>query len=284
MDASFIHQVLGEKPIAITSVSGGDIAQAFKVETGNQDYFVKSASFHNARDLLQKEALGLQKLASTHTIAVPKILGVHDNQGTTYLFLGFIASKNPSNRDMEVFGRALAGLHQIRFGTFGLETDNFIGKLSQSNSVHQNWVDFYVQERLLPQLKMALDLGKLDQGSIPSITKMGTCCEALFGEVNASLLHGDLWSGNYLISNEGMPYLIDPAVYYGHNEVDLAMTKLFGGFSSTFYGAYHEVIPPHPNQKALVDIYQLYYLLVHLNLFGISYLSPVLRVLKRYFS
>ncbi|BFP42929.1 fructosamine kinase family protein [Flavobacteriaceae bacterium GF1] len=283
MDASFIHHVLGEKPIAITSVSGGDIAQAFKVETGSQDYFVKSASFQNARDLLQKEALGLQKLASTHTIAIPEVLGLHHNQGTAYLFLRFIISKNPSNHDMEVFGRALTGLHEIRFGTFGLETDNFIGKLPQSNTVHQNWVDFYVQERLHPQLKMALDLGKLDQGSLPSITKMGTCCEALFGEVNASLLHGDLWSGNYLISNEGIPYLIDPAVYYGHNEVDLAMTKLFGGFSSTFYGAYHEVIPPHPNQKALVDIYQLYYLLVHLNLFGVSYLGPVLRILKRYF-
>ena len=131
--------------------------------------------------------------------------------------------------------------------------------------------------------KWPLTIKRLAKKDIPSQEKLITNFEKLVGTIHASPLHGDLWSGNYLISNKGEPYLIDPSFYYGHNEVDLAMSMLFGGFSDGFYRAYHEIIPPHDNQAAIMDIYQLYYLLVHLNLFGNSYYNAVTRILKRYF-
>ena len=130
---------------------------------------------------------------------------------------------------------------------------------------------------------MAVDAHLFPAGAIPATGKMEQVCSGLFGTVNPSLLHGDLWGGNYLISLDGTPYLIDPAVYYGHSEMDLAMTRLFGGFSSSFFNTYYDIVPPHPHQSDLTALYQLYYLLVHLNLFGTSYLPGVQRTLTKYF-
>jgi fructosamine-3-kinase len=285
LNITWIEELLGEKPLSIESLSGGDIAHAQKVTTRNNSYFMKSASFKNAEQLFKKEAMGLQEMAKTKTIGIPEIMGTFSREQTACLILEYIASKSPSPSDYECFGRHLAQLHGTRTKTsFGFKTDNFIGKLPQTNTESNNWVNFYVGQRLLPQLKMAFDSGQLSKEQLPSTDRMTTVCEAMIGKVAPSLLHGDLWSGNYLISTKGEPYLIDPAVYYGHNEVDLAMTRLFGGFSNAFYEAYHEIIPPHPNQAALVDIYQLYYVLVQLNLFGSSYRASVNQLLKKYFA
>ena len=285
MNIAWIEELLGEKPLSIESLSGGDIAHTQKVSTRNKAYFIKSASFKHAQQLFKKEAIGLQEMAKTKTIGIPKIMGTFSREQTSCLILEYIASKSPSPSDYECFGRQLAQLHCTTTKTsFGFETDNFIGKLPQTNTQSNDWVTFYVEQRLLPQLKMAFDSGQLAKKQLPSTDKMTTVCEAVIGKVAPSLLHGDLWSGNYLISTNGKPYLIDPAVYYGHNEVDLAMTRLFGGFSDTFYEAYHEIISPHYNQAALVDIYQLYYLLVHLNLFGSSYRASVNQLFKKYFA
>jgi fructosamine-3-kinase len=285
LDTAWIQELLGEKPLSVETLAGGDIANAQKVTTKNNSYFIKSASFNNAKQLFEKEVLGLQKIAKTNTIGIPKIHGTFTKGQTACLILEYIASKLPSSGDYACFGRNLAQLH--RTGTkmsFGFEADNFIGKLPQTNTQGNDWVNFFVEYRLLPQLKMAFDRGLLAKEQLPSTDRMTTVCEAMIGKAAPSLLHGDLWSGNYLISTTGKPYLIDPAVYYGHNEVDLAMSRLFGGFSSAFYEAYHEIIPPHQNQKELVNIYQLYYLLVHLNLFGSSYLASVNQLTKKYFA
>ena len=185
---------------------------------------------------------------------------------------------------MSAFGRQLALMHiSAKQYTFGFETDNFIGKLPQMNTPSDDWATFYVSCRLLPHLKLALKKQELAKQWIPTTTRMILRCEEVIGRVTPALLHGDLWNGNYFVSQSGKPYLVDPAVYYGHNEVDLALSKLFGGFSKAFYEAYHEVIPPHDNQKEVTDVYQLYYLLVHLNLFGGSYRNAVLSLLKQYF-
>ena len=186
---------------------------------------------------------------------------------------------------MDLLGHHLAALHQPSAAdNFGGQTDNFIGNLPQSNTQQLNWSTFYVQERLLPQLEISRARQMLDPAEIPSLQKMLKRCSTIFPEVKPSLLHGDLWRGNYLISKNGSPYLIDPAIYFGHHEVDIAMSRLFGGFNSTFYDAYAEHFPQRIDDTALMNIYQLYYLLVHLNLFGSSYYSSVHRILKTYFN
>ena len=284
MDTAFLQELLGEPIRTATPLRGGDIASAFKVTGASNTYFVKTASFSNAMQLFEAETIGLQLLGNTKAISVPKVVSVSHSDATAYLVLEYIASKTPEKKDLELLGVALAGLHSVvSEPMFGFPTDNYIGRLVQRNTSHDNWIDFYINERILPQLQMAINANLYPGEALPDSGQMERVCSSLFGDITPSLLHGDLWSGNYLISTEGRPYLIDPAVYYGHNEMDLAMTKLFGGFSSSFYGAYHDVIPPHPNQKELTELYQLYYLLVHLNLFGTSYLPGVQGILTKYF-
>ncbi len=184
---------------------------------------------------------------------------------------------------MKTFGQQLGHLHKISTSQFGWDSDNFIGSLHQSNKTHDTWPDFYVSERLLPQLQLTVDQGLLSVGDVPSEHTMLSVMATLCPQVKPSLLHGDLWSGNYLISKDGIPYLIDPAVYRGHSEIDIAMSKLFGGFGASFYQVYNEVIPADNFSNDRIKIYQLYYLLVHLNLFGRSYYSGVKAILKSYF-
>jgi len=279
-----LEHILGESIRSIQTLYGGDIALAQRADTKEHLYFVKSAGFPNAKELFDKEVIGLITLEQSKTIRVPSIIGTYSLDGVSCLILEFIKSKTPQVKDMEHFGRQLAHLHlSAKTKVFGFETDNFIGKLPQSNQKHSDWFSFYAKERLWPQLHLAQDLKLLDSGEIPTLECLTGRCQEFFGEVSPSLLHGDLWSGNYLIDKTAEPYLIDPAVYYGHNEVDLAMSRLFGGFSTSFYDAYNEIIPPHDNQKELREIYQLYYLLVHLNLFGASYKKAVVHILKKYF-
>ena len=276
--------LLGEPIKAVTPVSGGDISNAHKVETAHARYFVKSSSGSSALAMYEAEAKGLLQLAATNTVAVPKVYTTRRFTGYSYLVMEFVESKRPSKRNLELFGQQLAQLHRAQTDAlFGNDHDNFIGSLPQSNRQHIDWATFYAKERLWPQLKMAVKSNLLSDTQLPNTENILNTCQQFFGDVAPSLLHGDLWGGNYLISTDGTPYLIDPAVYVGHSEVDLAMSRLFGGFGNGFYNAYHEIIPPHENQQELNDLYQLYYLLVHLNLFGSSYQGSVLRVLQRYF-
>ena len=143
--------------------------------------------------------------------------------------------------------------------------------------------DFYIDERLLPQFDLAQSKGLLRSNEIPDKEIMKGNLNDLIKVVKPSLLHGDLWGGNFLIGKDGTPYLIDPAVYYGHHEVDIAMSKLFGGFGSAFYSAYYEVFPESSRINDRIEIYQLYYLLVHLNIFGSSYYGSVKQILNKYF-
>lgn len=148
--------------------------------------------------------------------------------------------------------------------------------------VHKTWSKFYWTERILPQLQLALDNRLLAKNEIPREEKAVKLFDAVFGTVQPSLLHGDLWSGNYLIASGGTPYLIDPATYYGHSMVDIAMSRLFGGFGQSFYDAYHEIMPKTEKYDEQIELYQLYYLLVHLNLFGRGYYEKVSAILRHF--
>ncbi|MCF7568577.1 fructosamine kinase family protein [Sabulilitoribacter arenilitoris] len=277
-----LSNLLNETITKVSSVSGGDISQAYKIYTTKNSYFLKlnSASTLN---MFQAEAYGLELIAKTNTIKTPKVIAFDSFENSAFLLMEFIESKRATAEDFKLLGEQLATLHKCTSDSFGLDKDNYIGSLPQSNSAHKTWVKFYTHERLLPQLELAQQKGLLSVSECPSEQHIKNHLELLFKGIKPSLLHGDLWSGNYLISKNSEPYLIDPAVYYGHNEVDIAMTKLFDGFGNAFYESYHSYFPLDENTSARIDIYQLYYLLVHLNLFGSSYYGSVVSILKKYF-
>ncbi|KJD33318.1 fructosamine kinase [Tamlana nanhaiensis] len=277
-----IASVLNETIINYSSVSGGDISEAFKIETSNNSYFLKVNTLE-AKGIFEVEKHGLETIKHSNTIATPKVIYVGNFEENAYLILEFIETKQPNDTDFNRLGEQLAKLHSTTANTFGLETNNFIGSLPQQNHFHDNWTDFYINERLLPQLHMAKAQGLLQAYEIPSTNVFETVLTPWFENIKPALLHGDLWSGNFLISKDGTPFLIDPAVYYGHNEVDIALSKLFGGFNTTFYSAYQKHLPFDAFTNARIEIYQLYYLLVHLNLFGRSYYTSVKHILTKYF-
>ncbi|WP_299556178.1 fructosamine kinase family protein [Seonamhaeicola sp.] len=277
-----LSSLLNETISEVSPVSGGDISQAYRISTTNKAYFLKLNSA-NKLNMFQTEAYGLELIAKTNTIKTPKVLAFDSFENSAFLLMEFVESKSASTKNFEILGAQLAALHQCTSENFGLDKDNYIGSLPQSNTTHDNWTDFYIEERLLPQLNLAKTKGLLNSKEVPSTSIMKAVLQPLFQNVKPSLLHGDLWGGNYLISSDGIPYLIDPAVYYGHREVDIAMTKLFGGFSNHFYDAYFDILPPDTNTNQRIEIYQLYYLLVHLNLFGRSYYGSVNNIIQKFF-
>lgn len=280
---TYVSSLLNYSITKILPVSGGDISKAYQINTTNNSYFLKVNKAADALKMFQNEANGLQSISQTNTIKTPKFITCDTFENASFILMEFIESKSPSNKDFENLGNQLSDLHTYTSEYFGLDEDNFIGSLPQSNRQHKTWIDFYISERLWPQLKMAKQKQLLSDKEIPTEQKLRNGLKPLFLNTKPSLLHGDLWSGNYLISKDGQPYLIDPAVYYGHREVDIAMSKLFGGFGDGFYQAYFNNFPASKHTSARIEIYQLYYLLVHLNLFGASYYGSVTAILKKYF-
>ncbi len=279
-----IEKLLSVQISGTRSISGGDISEAYLVQTQKGHFFCKVNNGPHAFSMFLAEKKGLEAISQTATVASPKVLGCEKLDSCSLLVLEYIESKSPSPTDMERFGHQLADLHSKSSPDgFGWESDNFIGSLHQSNKRHLDWSAFYVSERLVPQLMLARARNLLSPSELPSEESLLKRCQDTFPKVRPALLHGDLWGGNYLIAQNGTPVLIDPATYYGHREVDIAMTRLFGGFEPTFYSAYAEHFPEVGGEKERSDLYQLYYLLVHLNLFGLSYKSSVMPILKRYF-
>ena len=280
-----IEDLLCIKISNIQSISGGDISHAFLLESDTERFFCKVNRNKEAYAMFLAEKQGLEAISRTKTIAAPTVLLCEALKKGGFLLLEYIEPKHPLFKDMELLGHQLAALHQYSDSkTFGWITDNFIGSLAQQNTMTTDWSTFYVRERLMPQLQRALDSKKLDFNEIPSEEKLLEICQQFFPkEIEPALLHGDLWSANYLIATDGTPFLIDPATYYGHYEVDLSMTRLFGGFDASFYEAYGEHVTKVGNEKERTHLYQLYYLLVYLNLFGNSYKTSVRSILNTYF-
>lgn len=279
----YLSNLIGDTIINYTPLSGGDISSTFKLESTQNTYFLKINASDDANAMFLTEKQGLETIAKTKTIATPKVIYCGTSSGTSFLVMEFIDTKIPSELDFALLGEQLANLHNETAKEFGFDKDNYIGSLSQSNNKKINWTEFYLQERIIPQLQLALSKNLLLGIDIPKIENMYEVCNKLFKDIKPSLLHGDLWGGNFLIAKNGTPYLIDPAVYYGHNEVDIAMSKLFGGFGLSFYKSYKRYFLFTNKTTARIDLYQLYYLLVHLNIFGSSYAGSVKRIVKNYF-
>lgn len=279
-----IFAAFGLRVSNIRRVGGGDIADSYLLDTGGGPVFAKCLGGAEGLDMLQAEAEGLREIGQAKCLPVPEVLGVGALQSTACLLLEYIPSERGSESASEALGRGLARMHQVGAAAFGWHRDNYIGKLPQDNTQETDWPTFYASRRLMPQYEMALGHGLLTRAEVPAPGAVVRAVSAAVPEATPALLHGDLWSGNYLISEKGDPYLIDPATYYGHREVDLAMSLLFGGFPRRFYDAYFEVYPKAPGFEDRVKLYQLYYLLVHLNLFGRSYYSSVKTLGEVFFS
>lgn len=281
---SRLQQQLDARIADIRSVSGGSINRAAKLSLSDgRDYFLKWNTTADP-DMFVKEEKGLNLLASADTgLRIPEVLGTGTTaEGTGFFIQEFVREGKSQPGSPEQFGRALAALHQHREEQFGLDHDNYIGRLPQSNRRHDHWVDFFIEERIEPQLRMAADAGKLDSAAVTRFTSLYQQLPDIFPGEPPGLLHGDLWGGNYFYDRAGRATLYDPAVYYGHREIELAFTHLFGGFSTTFYESYEETYPLEPGFPGRKNIYNLYPLLVHTNLFGGSYARRVEAIVKRF--
>lgn len=278
-----ISEKLSDEIISKKPLSGGSISSAYLLKSEKESYFLKINSDQDALKMFHAEQNGLRAISETATIAVPNVQIVDKFEDKAIILMDYVESKLPDPEDYKRLGASLAQLHSVKQKSFGFNSDNFIGSLYQSNKQHSSWSEFFWNERISPQLNIAIDNGLLNKNEIPSEDEFIDLFDQYLKEVTPTLIHGDFWGGNYIISTDGTPYLIDPAVYYGHSMVDIAMSKLFGSFGSEFYDSYHQLIPKSDYYQQEIDIYQLYFLLVHLNLFGSGYYSSVSNILNKYF-
>ena len=267
----------------LSQVSGGDINLAFKATVANGEHFFVKTHPSPPRDFFKREAHGLTLLAETNTVSIPQVIAVIDGPDLTCLVLEWVEPGRKVSDSSTELGRGLARLHRATSQHFGLPYDNYIGTLQQSNTGTDTWAEFYRDRRLTPLINRAHDRGLLPNTLRRQSEQLLDRLPILAGPVEPpSLVHGDLWGGNRLVDQYGKSWLIDPAVYFGFREVDLAMMLLFGGFDETVLSAYHEVYPLSPDWRDRVALYQLYPMLVHLNLFGETYLSSVEQIIRRY--
>lgn len=263
-------------PVSDTrGVGGGCISPAFRVTLQDgRRIFVKTVPAGAPAGLLACEAYSLRALAATGAVRVPDVLAEADD----WLALEWLEPAAGGTGAWHELGRGLAALHTTTSASFGWDHDNFIGTLPQPNARTESWVEFWREQRLLPQLaQAAAQLGGSTMREFGEL--VDRLDELLHVDVAPSLLHGDLWGGNVHMSGGGGA-LIDPSSYYGHAEVDLAMARLFGGFPPAFFDAYDEARPPQPGAAARTTLYQLFYLLVHVNLFGGSYVDSTRRAVR----
>ena len=284
----FFLEQTGQEVTGDTPVGGGCINDTIQVslQDGSR-YFVKQNKI-SLRDMFEKEAAGLQLLADatgeTGELRIPEVTGLAEDHesGQAFMILSFVDEGRRSGDFDRRFGRALAGLHRHKTRQYGLDHDNYIGRLPQKNDRRDTWNSFFMECRLEPQFAMAREQGFFNGMARQSLDRLGKSLTELLPDEPPSLLHGDLWGGNYMCDSQNRPVLIDPAVYYGHREAELAFTTLFGGFGREFYSGYEESWPLQPGFSERRDIYNLYPLLVHVNLFGGMYVAQTESILRRF--
>lgn len=272
----------GTSILKIAPVSGGSINEAYYVRTKEREYFAKRNS--SAPDhFFQSEKNGLELLGE-NGIAVPEpYLILSQGECGSVFLMEWIKSAPSSKEGDRALGSLVATMHQKKGKLAGLDQANYIGELDQLNLPSTEWVAFFRDQRLGPMQNLARKEGKLSKERDQRLSKLCQRLDSIIGHhPDFSLLHGDLWGGNWLMTDGGHPYLIDPAVYYGDREIDIAFTYLFGGYSKDFYDQYQADYPLEKEFTDRIPIYQLYYLLVHLILFGESYGSAVDRILQKY--
>ncbi len=266
----------------ITPMGGGCINQAYRIETDRESFFIKCNSASQYPEMFYKEAKGIELLKQAKAIDTSTVIGAANYDGDSFLVLKYIDSGAKTHNFWTDFGTKLAKLHKHTNTYFGLNYHNYIGFLVQYNYQKDKWADFFIEERLLRQIKLARDSALIDTKTIKAFETFFKVIEDIFPSEAPALLHGDLWNGNYMVNEQGAAVLIDPAVYYGHREMDLAMTQLFGGFNEAFYVSYHQAFPLEKGWEDRWQYCNLYPLMVHLNLFGTGYLQSVKFALSKF--
>nr|NQU93066.1 fructosamine kinase family protein [Bacteroidota bacterium] len=275
----------GEREVEIISaspVSGGSINDAFRIKTSLGQFFVKYNDASRYPEMFEKESRGLQLLRDSNSISIPDILTAGEAGSYAFLLLEFIEPAREADHFWQNFGKNLAAMHSHKAEKFGLDHDNYMGSLYQYNNFHDNWTEFFIVERLERQVKMAREDGSIGRVDITGFERLYKRLDEIFPSSEPSLIHGDLWSGNFMTDRQGNACLIDPAVYYGHPEIDIAMSTLFGGFNQKFYDAYNNHNPLEKGWEIRLDIYNLYPLMVHVNLFGGGYLGSVQKIVRKF--
>jgi fructosamine-3-kinase len=269
--AAQISQATGRAfiPVHRRPVGGGSINQAYALSDDERTYFVK---LNQASQLamFEAEALGLEQIADSQTIRVPQPIGWGIADQTAYIVMEWLDLGYGNQQAWVAMGHNLAAMHRVTHANgFGWERNNTIGATPQMNPWNSNWVDFFIEQRLGYQFQLANRRG----GHFPQQERLLAAVPQLLSGYAPSpaLVHGDLWSGNAAITKQGEPVILDPAVYFGDREVDLATTQLFGGFPSEFYQAYNAAYPLEPGYSQRKTLYNLYHILNHFNLFGGSY-------------
>lgn len=261
-----------------TPLGGGCINNGVRLETERGKTFFLKTNCNNPEDMFLREAQGLAELASGEGPRTPLVY----LSGRDFLLLEDLAPAPPVRDYWELFGRQMAALHDRSSGRFGFTEDNYIGSTLQPNPWTDSGFEFFGEQRLNFQAGLAAKRGLLDPVEVRRVEGISARLPELVPEQPVSLLHGDLWSGNAISDDGGLPAVIDPAVYYGWAEADLAMTALFGGFSQVFYDAYIEARPLAAGWRDRFPVYNLYHLLNHLNLFGSGYYRQVIDVVQRF--
>lgn len=263
-------------------VGGGSINDSYRLDTNEGPFFVKVNSAERYPAMFEAEADGLRRLRTAGALRVPGVIAQGEDHDDGYLLLEHLSAGKRSATFWEDFGRGLARLHAHTNKAFGLERDNYIGTLRQVNTLDREWASFFIHHRLEPLVKRARDKRKVEAGMALRFERLYNKLDGLFPKELPALLHGDLWSGNFLTGPDGAAAVIDPAVYYGHREMDVAMTKLFGGFEDGFYAGYNAERPLEQGWEERVDLCNLYPLLVHVNLFGGAYPAQIEAILRRF--
>jgi fructosamine-3-kinase len=250
-------------------ISGGSINTCYKVDFDNKTVFCKTNSAVKFPQLFQKEAGGLSILKSAAVIKTPGVMEVFEEEGNQFLIMEWVEEGERSHSFWVDFGESLARMHSVSQRFFGLDTDNYMGSVPQENNKEKAWVPFFWKHRLSPMLELCKKKTVIGNRLLNRFESLAKKLPEIFEEDRKScLVHGDLWSGNFLCDQASSPVLIDPAVYYGHPSVDLGMTTLFGGFPKKFYDAYHYHAPLPSNHTEQWKVCNLYPLLVHVYLFG----------------
>ncbi len=279
-----LEEIIEEKILKISPIAGGCIGIVNCIYSSNNIYVLKQYP-NICSNIISCEVRGLNKIAVSDSLKIPKVIYSCDE----FLLMEYIKQGNTSSNFWRNFGYSLANMHKNISNYYGLDYDNFLGSNLQKNTPKllcdkREWYEFFFEYRLMDQLRLAEKNNFSTKEMVQAFSKLERIIHKILSinEKCTSLLHGDLWSGNFIVGEGSLAYVIDPAVYYGHREVDLAMTKLFGGFSPTFYDAYNEIYPLEMNWQNRESIYQLYYYMSHLNLMGISYYDKSMEILNSY--
>ncbi len=277
----FLHTVASQNNLNLIEakpLSGGDINEVFLLECEEGNFVIKRNEAAKFPEMFEAEAKGLRLLGNSSSFRIPKVITTGNLGNSSFLLMEYISQTSPKTNFWRNFSHSLTELHKTTSDKFGLDHSNYIGSLPQQNVYCGSAGEFYISQRLEPQFKLA-STKEFNFKSKEAFYK--NILDEIPPEAPA-LIHGDLWRGNFMVSDTGMPVIIDPAVSFGPREMDLAMMQLFGGFETEVFYGYNEYFPLSEGWENRTDIWQLYYLLVHLNLFGSGYLPQVETILNKY--